>query len=209
MFAFVSAFTPALGARATAPITTSRPAPTVTMMAKSKAIPMLEAPKALDGSMVGDVGFDPLGFSNMFPIEWLREAEIKHARVCMLAALGIIVSEVYRFPFYSGAPKLATEAHDYFVKFGSLNQVLTFAGFFEVIGFMAIVQTMKGSGRRPGDFGFDPLKMASTEEKFKKMQLSELKNGRLAMIAVGGMIHQMWLTNMGVVEQLTHGKFLP
>ena len=31
------------------------------LMAKSKAVPFLEAPKALDGSMAGDKGFDPLG----------------------------------------------------------------------------------------------------------------------------------------------------
>lgn len=31
--------------------------------AKSQAVPFLEAPAALDGSMAGDVGFDPFGFS--------------------------------------------------------------------------------------------------------------------------------------------------
>ena len=32
--------------------------------AKSQAVPFLEAPAALDGSMAGDVGFDPFGFSS-------------------------------------------------------------------------------------------------------------------------------------------------
>ena len=40
--------------------------------AKSESVPFLEKPPALDGSMVGDVGFDPLGFSNA----WLDVREI-------------------------------------------------------------------------------------------------------------------------------------
>jgi len=38
--------------------------------------------------MAGDVGFDPLGLSNIddvgIDLYWLREAEIKHGRVAML-----------------------------------------------------------------------------------------------------------------------------
>ena len=47
---------------------------------------------------VGDVGFDPLGFSAIIDMRWLREAELKHGRVCMLAATGMIVQDVYQFP---------------------------------------------------------------------------------------------------------------
>lgn len=32
--------------------------------AKSKSVPFLEQPSALDGTMAGDVGFDPIGFSS-------------------------------------------------------------------------------------------------------------------------------------------------
>jgi len=36
----------------------------------------------LDGSMVGDVGFDPLGISNTVnDMKWLRAAELKNGRV--------------------------------------------------------------------------------------------------------------------------------
>ena len=55
------------------------------------AIPGTERPKNLDGTLPGDIGFDPLGFSNVIDIKWLREAELKHARVAMLAFLGFIV----------------------------------------------------------------------------------------------------------------------
>ena len=82
------------------------PAPSVrsrmatTMMAeKSRSIPILNKPKNLpgDGSLAGDEGFDPLGLSNIgdlgFDLYWMREAELKHARVAMLAFAGMIATE--------------------------------------------------------------------------------------------------------------------
>lgn len=80
-------------------------------MQKSQAIPFLDRPKNLDGSMPGDVGFDPFGFSDSLSLIWLREAEIKHCRICMLAVLGFIVQEFYTLPFYAGAPKAPVAAH--------------------------------------------------------------------------------------------------
>lgn len=57
-----------------------------------------DAPAVLDGSLAGDAGFDPLGVAqskeNLFT---LREAEVKHARIAMLAALGWPVSELYHY----------------------------------------------------------------------------------------------------------------
>ena len=35
--------------------------------AKSKSVPFLEQPPTLDGTLPGDVGFDPLGLSSLFP----------------------------------------------------------------------------------------------------------------------------------------------
>ena len=58
---------------------------------KSKAMPFLSQPEGLDGSMAGNVGFDPLGFSSYIDVKWLREAELKHGRICMLAWTGCIV----------------------------------------------------------------------------------------------------------------------
>jgi hypothetical protein len=58
---------------------------------KSKAMPFLTQPPNLDGSMPGDVGFDPLGISTFLDVKWLREAELKHGRICMLAWTGCLV----------------------------------------------------------------------------------------------------------------------
>ena len=68
----------------------------------SDALPFATAPDTLDGSLPGDAGFDPVGFSTapfaeffangeadtMTDLQWLREAEITHGRIAQLAALG-------------------------------------------------------------------------------------------------------------------------
>ncbi len=66
----------------------------------SESVPFLKQPANLDGSLPGDVGFDPLGFSEVFDVRVLREAELKHGRIAMLATLGYLVQEVYTFPFF-------------------------------------------------------------------------------------------------------------
>ena len=45
--------------------------------------------------------------------------------------------------------------------------------------------------RQPGDLGFDPLGLKPQDAKeLKEMQTKELNNGRLAMIAIAGMVGQ-------------------
>merc|ERR1712127_877009 len=80
----------------------------------SDSVPFLKQPSNLDGSLPGDVGFDPLGFSEVFDVKILREAELKHGRIAMLAVLGYLVQEAYVFPFFEKVPPLA--AHDLLVK---------------------------------------------------------------------------------------------
>ena len=49
--------------------------------------------------MAGDVGFDPLGLSTIddvgIDLYWLREAELKHARVAMIAVVGFLQVEIF------------------------------------------------------------------------------------------------------------------
>lgn len=53
----------------------------------------------LDGSLAGDVGFDPLGLSSVkevgLDLYWFREAELKHCRLAMLAVAGILFVEAF------------------------------------------------------------------------------------------------------------------
>jgi len=83
---------------------------------KSKSLPFLDAPGSLDGSFAGDIGFDPLGLSEipfdfsqlvvprqfsgrpssatLATLYWMREAEVKHGRVAMLAVLGCVAVDL-------------------------------------------------------------------------------------------------------------------
>ena len=68
-----------------APVVVEPPKPTLPKM--SESLPFMMRPPALDGSMVGDVGFDPLGFAkSKEDLMNYREAEIKHCRLAMLVS---------------------------------------------------------------------------------------------------------------------------
>lgn len=59
----------------------------------SQSIPFLARPKFLTQELAGDVGFDPLNLAkNRELLMEYREAEIKHSRLAMLAALGRFLS---------------------------------------------------------------------------------------------------------------------
>lgn len=158
----------------------------VSMMAeKSKAVPFLNRPKNLDGSMIGDKGFDPIGFSDFIDPKFLREAELKHGRVCMLAVVGWLGGAL------AGPMTVSPlEAHNAGVASGASAQVLTTIAAIEFVGVVALQQTMSGGDRAPGDFGFDPMGLSKKLDKKGKdtMALKELENGRLAMVAFSGIV---------------------
>ncbi len=59
-----------------------------------------------------------------------------------------------------------------------------------------MTETLEGSGRAAGDFGFDPLKFSvgKSDAVKSKLAMNELKNGRLAMLAFSGLVTQAVLT---------------
>merc|ERR1711884_567656 len=60
----------------------------------------------------------------------------------------------------------------------------------------------KRKGYFPGKLGFDPLGLYPTDEKGQKwMQTAEIKNGRLAMLAITGFCFQEVVTHIAVVDQ--------
>eukprot|EP00591_Stephanopyxis_turris_P003634 CAMPEP_0195525048 /NCGR_PEP_ID=MMETSP0794_2-20130614/25238_1 /TAXON_ID=515487 /ORGANISM="Stephanopyxis turris, Strain CCMP 815" /LENGTH=208 /DNA_ID=CAMNT_0040655401 /DNA_START=22 /DNA_END=648 /DNA_ORIENTATION=+ len=160
---------------------------------------------AFAGGMVGGEGpepmpfttaessanFDPAGFAERAPewLPWFREAELKHGRAAMLATVGMVVPEFIRIPgeqfSFENIPYVI-EAHDKLPD--SMIQIFGWISYIEAISIPALAN-MNEFDRRPGDFSFDPLGLyPESEEGQRKMQLAELKNGRLAMIAIGGMV---------------------
>ena len=180
-----------------------------------------------DNAMVGDKGFDPLGFADSKPkLRIYREAEIKHGRLAMLAALGWPVSEALDKPiakFLGLSPLLTSTGNAPSILNGGLENLpqLYFPAVFFIAacvegtggraggraGFTSTLaalgaeditgKDLDGDGQvgspkmladdtyLPGDLGFDPLGFyKGTDQHKRTMQLKELNNGRLAMVAI-------------------------
>lgn len=75
----------------------------------STALPWITKPEIGDGSLVGDFGFDPFGLSKIFDVNWLRNAELKHGRLAMLACLGMVTPELVQSPSGFDGFKFAPE----------------------------------------------------------------------------------------------------
>jgi len=192
----------------------------------SEAVPFLTRPEALDSLprvLPGDYGFDPLGLAST-PENLLnyRDAEIKHGRIAMLAALGWPISELLDGKLakmfhltdiiaqnYGKAPSILN---------GGLEKVPV--GFWLVaLGFTAAIEARQSeiitaadkAGKRssylPGDFGFDPLNVFPKDEAARKKFLdAETNNGRLAMLAIVGFAVQEAFTHIAVIKE-TPGFF--
>ncbi|EKX33755.1 light-harvesting Chl a protein 3 [Guillardia theta CCMP2712] len=174
------------------------------MQQMSEAIPFLEKPKKLDSSMPGYAGFDPLGFSDYYDVKWLQEAEIKHGRICMLAVVGMFHPEIAKLPQFASFSTNPLEAF-YQLSFAGWLQIFVFIGICESFSFEKVYYTDKA----PGDLGFDPLRLGSNPASRKYYANAEVKNGRLAMIGFGGMLHHALLTKMGPFQQIAEQKFYP
>ena len=141
----------------------------------SKSVPFLTAPNYPKG-MTGDEQFDPMGFSNDFDINWLREAELKHCRVGMLACLGYVVQQYVTLPGLT--PVADSNLAPAEVGWFPMATLVAWAGVYEWTsnkGKMTMMD-MHEDGREPGALGFDPL-MRKGGAGSERMELRELKNG--------------------------------
>jgi hypothetical protein len=154
--------------------------------------------------------FDPLGFSTNCPpgkLLFYREVELKHGRVGMLAALGILTGENFH-PLFGGNIDLPAYIAFQFTPlqtfWPAVVAAIAIPEVFSVFTFTppeANAPWTIQEDRIPGDFSFDPLGLKPKDPKeFKEMQTKELNNGRLAMIAAAGMIAQELVTNRKIFE---------
>jgi hypothetical protein len=198
----------------------------------------------------GDYGFDPLGISSKDLFVWgatnknrepgavlsdYRDAELRHGRLAMLAALGWPVQELVSpalaryFNREAGLPGLAdiltaTDGRSPSVLNGGLDQTtvpLFMAAVALAIGALdqaslriradkSAACELYGPGFIPGDFGFDPLRILSKAEPevVRDMQAKEVNNGRLAMVAITCFALEEFFTGIPIIK-LTPQFFTP
>merc|ERR1719482_912799 len=128
-------------------------------------------------------------------VKWTQEAEIKHARVAMLAALGYPVAEAFH-PLFGGninEPSLIAFQATPLQTFWPI--VVGAIGLIESASYIADTENPSETGRYwtfkaergvPGDIGFDPLGFAAKGD----LRGEELIVGRVAMLGIAGMVAQ-------------------
>jgi hypothetical protein len=159
--------------------------------------PVATAPKVDVSTMIGTYQwkdatgnkvFDPLNLASKYDVNWLREAELKHGRVTMLATVGFLANDLgLKFPYERFQGVSSVDAHDKMVETGDMWTLLFVVGTCELIHASKIVPRLDGDweGWEPGNYGLDPFGWASDT-----MRERELKHSRLAMIAFGGLVTQ-------------------
>lgn len=171
----------------------------VRMSEMSPSMPFLPKPEKLSEDMPGYAGFDPFGISDRMDIRWLQQAEIKHGRVCMLAFAGMLAQEFVHLPNEAYSNVVATDAF-YDVPAAAIWQIIGFCGVLEMLLHRGKITylDMFEDGAVPGELGFNPMGLKITDLS----RGQELKNGRLAMCGVGGVIHSMLLYKVPIIAQL-------
>lgn len=113
--------------------------------------------------------------------------------------LSLAVPDFIHLPAEAFSHTLPTEAF-FAVPKGGLAQIFLFCGVCELIGHRGRVTYEDFDGSRvPGDVGFNPFNVKYDES----MRLKEIKNGRLAILACSGLLHQIMIYKIGVVAALS------
>ena len=180
-------------------------------VAMSASLPFLRRPALLDGTLPGDRGFDPFNFAaDANSLYWQRRAEIKHARLAMLASAGWLSAELLHGPIARALDLPAMLASGDRVP-SILNDGLSHAAFpafwIATIALAAVVEIGESVEEKSlvgrWDVGFDPLRLGGKTKNQKFfMQEAELFYGRLGMLAITGFAFQEFFLHSAVVDQM-------
>lgn len=173
------------------------------------AVLALRSPTAVPG----DVAFDPLslGSKDVFlrargprPADSIlfdyREAELKHGRLAMLAAVAYPTQEVVN-PVLAKALHLPNLLASMTLSPSLVNGGLAPSVLIAFLGLGSALELYKGNAAAsslPADYGWRVTEAADDTPAFGRLQSAEVWNGRLAMIAVLGYVVQEASTKTSV-----------
>mmetsp|Transcript_1887 Transcript_1887/g.2501 ORF Transcript_1887/g.2501 Transcript_1887/m.2501 type:complete len:248 (-) Transcript_1887:152-895(-) len=167
--------------------------------------------------MPADYGFDPLGLAKVdlnlesarnknreadVIVKDYRDAELRHGRLAMLAALAWPMQELLSPSLARGVGEkllLTEDGRSPSILNGGLQQgpipfaVLGTAFAIAALDLRALkIKEVSGSDWEPGDYGFDPLNIlkGASPLQIKDFQAKEINNGRLAMLAITAYVIQ-------------------
>jgi len=185
---------------------------------------VMQSTPDVPAKVVGDYNFDPLNLGSPENFAFMREAEIKHGRLAMLAAIAWPTQELFHpvLASFFGKDVLAPNGASPSLLNGGLGQNEIFpALLLFTIGTGLLEETDMSSrkangcawneypasfgtfGRQPGNFGFDPLNFYRPLNAAEKVQVQEreLLNGRVAMLAVAAYVASEFVTGTPIVSQ--------
>merc|ERR1711976_726678 len=139
------------------------------------------------------LGFwDPLGYcKDEASFRDFRAKELKHGRLAMMGALGMLTQSLVQVPGMDGVPKDVTAC---LVGNGQVG----FGAILAVIAALEVGVFVQDPNKEPGNFGnpvpwFDDYSM--------EMRAKELNNGRIAMFSAIGIIAASLYTGKPAIEQ--------
>lgn len=136
--------------------------------------------------------FDPLGFcTDEETFKDLRAKELKHGRLAMMGALGMLTQSVVQVPGMEGVPTDVTACT---VGNGQVGFVATLA----LIAGLEAAVFVQDPTKEPGNFG-NPLPWY--DDYSDEMRARELNNGRIAMFSAIGIISASLYTGKPAIEQ--------
>lgn len=178
-------------------------------------------PEHLKGEYAGDFGFDPVGFGTI-DLEKRVEEELIHGRWAMLAVPGILVPEILAKTGMNinpewwnvGIKTIKGQPIDYLGNPGLIHASNVLAILFTQAVLMSTAEVWKGYWQTEPEFidkplahpGFDPLGLAKDPKKFAELKVKEVKNGRLAMLAMLGFYAQAFNTGKTPLANLADRK---
>eukprot|EP00931_Biecheleriopsis_adriatica_P036830 TRINITY_DN2116_c0_g1_i6.p1 TRINITY_DN2116_c0_g1~~TRINITY_DN2116_c0_g1_i6.p1 ORF type:complete len:191 (+),score=55.83 TRINITY_DN2116_c0_g1_i6:63-575(+) len=136
--------------------------------------------------------FDPAGFcTDEATFKDLRAKELKHGRLAMMGALGMLTQSLVQVPGMEGVPK-GVEACT------AGNGQVGFIGVLAIIAGLEAAVFVQDPNKEPGNFG-NPVPWF--DDYSDEMRAKELNNGRIAMFSAIGIIAASLYTGKTAVEQ--------